>query len=140
MGLLNYLTATSLDEDYAHVSDRRAATEAGEGSQTGGSRRTGIAGLVILAVFGILVATAAVQTSRTADDARAGHDELVKQVQARKQTLADQRGRAQELLRETQTLQTAFLRATAQGRSLQSRLARLGLVTGAAPATGPGVR
>lgn len=136
MGLLNYLTATSLDEDYAHVSQRRAAAEAGEGAP---SRRTGPAGLVILAVFGILVATAAVQTSRTADDAQARHDELVKQVEARKQTLADQRDRAQELLRETQTLQAAFLRATAQGRSLESRLGRLGLVTGAAPARGPGV-
>lgn len=141
MGLLNYLTATSLDEDYAHVSQRRAAeAQQRAGGKPAKSRRTGTAGLVILAVFGILVATAAVQTSRTAADEKASHDELVKQVLGRKQTLADQQDRAQALRSETQTLQTVYLQATAEGRSLQSRLTRLGLVTGATAARGPGVR
>src|SRR4051812_37044102 len=74
LGLLNYITATSLDEDYAHVSKRR-------GSE-GPARRTspGTVGLVVLAVFGVLVATAAVQTSRTADESASSRQSLVKQV------------------------------------------------------------
>ena len=141
MGLLNYLTATSLDEDYAHVSARRAAEPPAEAAETSQKlRRPSIAGLVALAIFGMLVATAAVQTSRTAEDAAARHDELVKQVLDRKASLAALQDRAQSLRSETQTLQTVLLQATAEGRAVQSRLARLGLATGALAARGPGVR
>lgn len=143
MGLLNYLTATSLDEDYAHASERRARERAGlVAPQDGaGRRRTGHGtALVVLALFGVLVATAFVQTARTADDAAERHDELVKQVLARRDQLQLQRGRAQELREETTSLQSAYLRATAEGRSLQQRLVGLGLATGADPARGPGVR
>ena len=114
MGLLNYLTATSLDEDYAHVSARRAAQPPAAGAEKPrGLRRPNVAGLVALALFGVLVTTAAVQTSRTADDAAARHDELVKQVLARKDSLAAQQERAGALRSETQTLQTVLLQATA---------------------------
>ena len=143
MGLLNYLTATSLDEDYAHASERRARERVGENGPAAEKvrRRTGHGtALVVLALFGILVATAFVQTARTADDAAVRHDELVKQVLARRDQLQQQRGRAEELRAETESLQNAYLQATAEGRSLQDRLARLGLATGADPARGPGVR
>ena len=143
MGLLNYLTATSLDEDYAHASERRARERVGENGPAAEKvrRRTGHGtALVVLALFGMLVATAFVQTARTADDAAVRHDELVKQVLARREQLQQQRGRAEELRAETESLQSAYLQATAEGRSLQGRLTRLGLVTGADPARGPGVR
>ncbi len=143
MGLLNYLTATSLDEDYAAASERRA--EAGvDPSEAAGtpprSSRPGTAALVVLALFGVLVATAAVQTSRTADDTATSHAQLVDQVNARKSQLAARRDRVKALTSETDTLQTQFLEATAQGRSVQSRLTSLGVATGADPARGPGVR
>ena len=134
MGLLNYLTATSLDEDYAVASRRR---------QTDGKKRTprpGRSALVMIAVFGILVATAAVQTSRTADATASSHEELVKQINARKGQLADRRERVDELTNETEALETRFLEATTQGRSGQSRLTSLGVGTGADAARGPGVR
>lgn len=143
MGLLNYITATSLDEDYAHASERRArqqaqAAEPGESSER---RRNGHGtALLVLAMFGVLLATAFVQTARTADDAAERHDELVKQVLARRDQLQQQRGRAQELREDNASLQDAYLRATAEGRSLQERLEQLGLATGADPAQGPGVR
>ena len=140
MGLLNYLTATSLDEDYADVSARRAAQPAAAEGDSRPRRGPSVAGLVALALFGLLVATAAVQTSRTADDAAARHDELVKQVLARKDSLAALQDRARALRSEVQTLQTVQLQATAEGRAVQSRLTRLGVATGAAPARGPGVR
>jgi uncharacterized protein YlxW (UPF0749 family) len=138
MGLLNYLTATSLDEDYAQAHAARA--EQPPGARERRSVRPGAAGLVVLALFGLLVATAAVQTSRGAADAAARHAELVKQVIARKQILADERDRARSLRSETETLQRVYLQATTEGRALQTRLTRLGVTTGAAPARGPGVR
>lgn len=155
MGLLNYLTATSLDEDYAAASERRraeAARAAQEAQEPGGAtgedgpsgpgrpRRRHVTALVVLGLFGLLVATAFVQTARTADDAAERHDELVKQVLARRDQLERQRDRAEELRNETQSLQNLYLQATAEGRSLQARLERLGLATGADPTQGPGVR
>jgi uncharacterized protein YlxW (UPF0749 family) len=94
----------------------------------------------MIAVFGILVATAAVQTSRTADTTATSHDELVKQINARKGQLADRRERVDRLTSETESLETQFLEATAQGRAVQSRLTSLGVGTGADAARGPGVR
>ena len=58
MGLLNYITATSLDEDYAHVSERRGR------DRPRGRRRFGPdRAWSCCAVFGVLVAIAALQTS-----------------------------------------------------------------------------
>lgn len=143
MGLLNYITATSLDEDYAHASARRARQQA-ENADPGRSRERRRRGhgtaLLVLALFGVLVATAFVQTARTADDAAGRHGELVEQVLARRDQLQQQRVRAQGLREETASLQAAYLRATAEGRALQDQLDRLGLATGADPAQGPGVR
>jgi uncharacterized protein YlxW (UPF0749 family) len=135
MGLLNYLTATSLDEDYAHVSERRQRS-AGAATRT----RPGTLGLVVLAVFGVLVATAAIQTARTADESASSRASLVSQVNARADLLARQRAAATSLRKEIAALRDAQLDATTEGRSVQSRLDRLGVLTGAAPARGPGVR
>ena len=91
MGLLNYIIVTSLDEDYAHVSERRESD--------GPARRTspGIVGLVVLALFGTLVATAALQTSRNADESASSRESLVKQVNDRTAQLAAQRATAMAL-------------------------------------------
>jgi succinate dehydrogenase/fumarate reductase flavoprotein subunit len=107
MGLLNYVTATSLDEDYAHVSRRRAA------SGRSGPGRPGTVALVVLAVFGVLVATAAVRTARSADESSNARAALVEQVNDRKATLADERDRLVELRRDAAT--TAWTRATRAG-------------------------
>lgn len=133
MGLINYLAVTSLDQDYAVAAERR---------EDAGERKTGRPGngmLAVLAVFGILIATAAVQTARSADDTATSHEELVRQVTTRKAQLADRRERANRLGNEIETLQTQYLEATAQGRSVQSRLTSLGVATGADAARGPGV-
>ena len=49
------------------------------------------------------------------------------------------RERVDRLANETENLQTQYLEATAQGRSVQSRLTSLGVATGADAARGPGV-
>ncbi|CAN5643634.1 DUF881 domain-containing protein [soil metagenome] len=134
MGLLNYITATSLDVDYAHVSQRRGSD--------GPVRRTspGTVGLVVLAIFGVLVATAAVQTSRTADESASSRDSLVKQVNARKAVLANQHTTRVGLTREVAALENSNLDATNQGQALLTRLDRLGLSAARVPVTGEGIR
>ncbi len=133
MGLLNYITATSLDEDYAHVSERRAATGPPR------RRRFGRVGLVVLAVFGVLVATAALQTSRTADESASSRESLVKQADAGRAELQQRRTRLASLQKQLTTLRTTNLEATAAGRALQARLVTLGLNTGSLSTQGPGI-
>jgi|1185.fasta_scaffold83647_2 uncharacterized protein YlxW (UPF0749 family) len=135
MGLLNYITETSLDEDYAQVSEQRRRS-----GEVTPRRRPGTVGMAVLAVFGVLVATAAVQTSRNADQSASSRASLVSQVNARADVLDRQRTTAQELQREITALGDAQLAATTEGRSLESRLNRLGVLTGATAARGPGVR
>src|SRR3954454_13311841 len=112
MGLLNYITATSLDEDYAHVSrQRRAAVE-----EPAAKRQPVRGGLVVLAAFGVLVATAGVQTARDADVSATSRESLVRQVNARSAQLTRQRTTVQDLQRELSGLRSGQLNATTEGR------------------------
>jgi uncharacterized protein YlxW (UPF0749 family) len=132
MGLLNYITATSLDEDYAHVSARRADPRP--------RGRPGRTGIVVLAVFGVLVATAGIQTARTADESATSRASLIKQVDDRRAELAKQRTVVRGLQREVSQLQSRELAVTGQGRALQHRVSRLGVLAGGLPVRGPGIQ
>jgi uncharacterized protein YlxW (UPF0749 family) len=133
MGLLDYLTATSMDEDYAHVSRRRA--NGGPASKG----RPGRVALVVLAVFGVLVATAALQTSRTADESASSRASLVKQADAGRAQLGSRRALVSDLRRQIAALQADDLRETARGRALETRMTRLGVQAGTVPTRGPGI-
>ncbi len=137
MGLLNYLTATSLDEDYAHVSQARAGTAAG-GPRV--PRRPGLTAVLVLALFGALVATAAVQTARNADESALSRQSLVAQVNARRDNLDALRARSAELEREVDSLRAGNLDARARGRAVESELERLGVTSAAAAITGEGIK
>lgn len=134
MGLLPYLTSHSLDEDYAHVSERNSREPDGK------TARSGASAMVILGLFGLLVATAALQTSRTAVDAQDGREALVTQIQARSAQVEARREQVAELRSEVSSLESVSLETTAQGRSVSGRLSRLGVQTGAVSVTGPGVQ
>jgi uncharacterized protein YlxW (UPF0749 family) len=134
MGLLDNVTATSLDEGYAIASRRRAET----GETTRG--KPGRAGLVILLVFGVLVATAAVETARTADESANSRSSLVKQADEHKAALDHRLAEVRTLQKQVSALQAKELRSSRQGRSLDQRLDQLGVMSGARPATGPGIR
>lgn len=134
MPLLDYVTAHSLDEDYEHVAARRAD----EASPR--TVRPGVAALVVMGLFGVLIATAGVQTARNADESAGGRESLVQQIEARSAQLDARRERVASLRAEVDTLQTEFLESTTQGRALSTRLDRLGVVTGIEAVTGPGVK
>ena len=134
MGLLDYITAHSMDEDYAHVSQRERAPDDSQ------QPRAGLAALVILGLFGLLVATAAVQHSQTETVSESGRSEIITQIKARSAQVDSRRARIVDMRDEIATLETQFLETTTQGRALSNRLSTLGVRTGSAAVTGPGVR
>lgn len=134
MGLLDYITSHSLDEDYSHVAAR-------EGTATKPRpARAGVAALVILGIFGLLVVTAALQTSRNAAASEDGRNQLVTQVQARTAQVDARRDRVARLREEVEALRADFLATSTRGRQLNARLTRLGVGTGASAVSGPGVK
>ncbi len=135
MGLLAYLSTHTLDEDYAFVSERRVQRH-----DPPPKRRIGVVGAVVMAVFAALVVTAAVQTSRSSVADESQRQELVSQVgEARKQLDAD-RAQLARLRTQTNALENRQLRGDASARGLLSSLSNLRVMTGVAPARGPGVR
>jgi uncharacterized protein YlxW (UPF0749 family) len=134
MPLLDYITSTSLDADYAQAAERPG--EENQSKQV----RPGLAALVVMGLFGLLVATAAIQTARNAGDESTGRDSLVTQIKARSSQLDARRARIATLRGENDSLQQLYLETTSLGRALSARLDRLGVASGALPVSGPGVK
>ncbi len=145
MGLLNYITAHSMDEDYALASHRRqeSRAEAGEpakGRRAGRASRAGGPSLVVLLVFGLLVTTAAAETARNEPAQRTSQESLVAQIEDRREQLARAREQIGVLEDEVALAQESTLENSSAGRALGDRLDTLALLSGAAAATGPGVQ
>lgn len=133
--LLTLVTQESLDEDYRLVAARRAS-----GSLSREPSRNRWAAAIVIAMFGVLVTVAAVQTSLNADVTDAGRATLIDQIRARKGDLADQQATIADLQRlnlqaerDLTALQATTATETAQVRRLQVR-------TGYLPVHGEGVR
>jgi uncharacterized protein YlxW (UPF0749 family) len=134
MPLLDYITEHSMDGDYAHVAERDGREKRPQ------QIRPGLAALVVMGLFGLLVTTAGVQTARNAGEQSGSRSSLVTQVQARSAQVDARRARVTKLRQEINSLQNLHLETTSQGRGLSSRLDRLGVSTGALAVTGPGVK
>ena len=127
MGLLNYITATSVDEDYAYVHSLRKQRGAAP------TRKPGLLAVAIFGVFGALVATAAVQTARTAGVDEQSHASLVSQVNNGRDLLETSRDRLVELQGETAAAQRQNRSATIAEQSVTQLVNRLGTASGIAP-------
>jgi uncharacterized protein YlxW (UPF0749 family) len=134
MGLLPYLTAHALDEDYAHVAAQR------EARQTGRSRRRiGIAGGLALAVFALLAATAAAQTSQDSASQERERRALIEQVKDRKGSVEADRRRVARLQADINQLESQQLRNSQVSGSVFAELRLLALRSGTSAVRGPGV-
>ena len=137
MPLLELVTREAVDEDYVHVARRRAA---GDGPPA--PRRSGHRGAaVVTALFGLLVALAAVQTARNADVQEASREALVGRIDDRNAEVSSLEERIDAVREETAALRTTNARARgALGEATVQRRA-LQISTGFGVAvTGPGVR
>jgi uncharacterized protein YlxW (UPF0749 family) len=134
MGLLAYLTAHAVDEDYAVAAERRAA-----GSGAPVRRRIGVAGAIVLAVFAMLALTAAVQTSKDSVTQERERRALIDQVKARKASVAADRRTEASLRAQNDRLETELLHNTASSGGVAAQLTLLSLRSGTSAVRGPGV-
>jgi uncharacterized protein YlxW (UPF0749 family) len=134
MGLLSYLTAHAVDEDYAAAAERRIS-----GSRAPARRRIGVAGAIVLAVFAMLALTAAAQTSKDSVTQERERRALIDQVKVRKAAVAEDRRTVARLRAETDRLETQLLRNTDSSGGVVAELGLLSSRSGTSPVRGPGV-
>jgi uncharacterized protein YlxW (UPF0749 family) len=145
MPLLDRIVRQSLDEDYQVAAARKAhSRQAASGNRpptapTPSGRPRQVAAAV-MAVFGVIVAIAAVQTSRNAPEANASRASLIEQIQARRDNVAALQQRLERLRNSTTDLRAALAQAEADGQVLSARIERLEARTGLAPVSGAGLR
>jgi len=135
MGLLDYLTAHAMDEDYAFVSERKQVSE-----PTTPRRRIGVAGALVMGLFAVLVMTAAVQTSRNSVSDEHERRELVTQVDRARAQLDTERKQLLALQGEVRRLRARQLRSDTSAQGVLDDIDLLGLRAGTIPVRGPGVR
>lgn len=136
MPLLDIVTRNSLDVDYQHVAEVRKA--AGESTDAQPAHRWRAA--VVVGVFGLLVVVAAVQTRASADADALARDELVQQIDVKRDGLRDanrQIGHLHDEIEELTTRQNALAK---RERSLAASNDSVGAFAGYTAVHGPGVR
>lgn len=133
--LLTLITQQSLDEDYQAAADRQRAPGAPPSR-----RRRHLVAAAVVAVFGVLVAVAAVQTSEQEGVASAGRTTLISQIESGQEELARLQERIVALREQTLLLQDRQAKVSSSLAAAQSRLQLLQTVTGFGPVQGPGVK
>jgi uncharacterized protein YlxW (UPF0749 family) len=123
--LLDLVTRESLELDYSEVAHRRAEP------------RTVAA---VLAVFGLLVAVAAVQNSRNADVDEASRAALLDRIETRRDTVAGLQDRSDELRDDNENLLERVVSLTAAAGTAGERRDVLALEAGFVPVRGTGLR
>jgi uncharacterized protein YlxW (UPF0749 family) len=134
MGLLAYLTAHAVDEDYAVAAERRVS-----GSRAPARRRIGVAGAIVLAVFAMLALTAAAQTSKDSVTQERQRRALIDQVKARKTAVAEDRRTVARIQAQNDRLESQLLHNTDSSGGVVAELGVLSLQSGTSAVRGPGV-
>lgn len=132
--LLELVTRESLDLDYEVVAKRRADTS----PATGPTPHRGAA--VAVAVFGLLVAVAAVQNSRNADADEASRTALVERIDLRTDAVATLQDRIQELSGQNELLVDQVLSLERAVQNAEERRDSLAQDAGFVAVSGPGLR
>ena len=132
--LLEQVSATSLDEDYGRVAARR-------GTQgTGSRRRPKLLAAVALLALGVLIAVTTLQTRSASPVNAQERSSLVSQIHDREADISRLANRNDRLQTEVGTLQSSAEQLGGKGDALLDALNQAQLLTGAIPATGPGLR
>lgn len=134
--LLTRITEQSLDEDYRQVALRKETA----GPRPAGPARPRLIATGVIAVFGILVTTAAVQTSANADITDASRETLIQRINAERDQVEGQQQRIADLQDETIKLQDDLETLTEDQSVATARVRRLEVSTGHVPVRGEGIR
>jgi uncharacterized protein YlxW (UPF0749 family) len=133
--LLTLITQQSLDEDYRQAAERRNA-----GLAKPRRGRPWLTASVVVAVFGILVSTAAVQNSRNSDAADAGRATLIQRIEKQGDRVSRQQARIARLRSNNSTVGSRLTSLTESVEAVEARLGRLRVTTGFIAVEGEGVR
>lgn len=141
--LLDLIQQQSLDEDYLVAAERRAARAQDEeprgSAGAPGARHPRRIAAVVVAVFGIMASTAAVQTQRNATVDDEGRASLVARIDDERARVAGLQERIAQL-RDGNVAREDRARAIAAAEAaLTPRLRRLGVRTGFVAVRGPGI-
>lgn len=134
--LLDVITRSSLDEDYRHVAERKRAA----GTLPPAGKQMGKRAAVMIGVFGVLIVTAAVQTSRNASTSELAREELISQISERKDEAAEQRRTINDLRDEVEELSAEVADLRRVERAAAATALDYGGSTGFAAVSGPGLR
>jgi uncharacterized protein YlxW (UPF0749 family) len=133
--LLTLITQQSLDEDYLHVADRKAAS-GGEPTRSKPHRTAA----VVVVVFGLLITVAALQTSARSGVSDASRASLVDQIEDGRTDVAELQRRIVRLRELNVGLQDNLDEVTGEAQSAANRAQRVGAVSGFRAVSGPGVQ
>jgi uncharacterized protein YlxW (UPF0749 family) len=136
MPLLALITREAVDEDYVHAARRRAAGGGPSSPRWSGHRGAAVA----TALFGLLVALAAVQTARNADVQEASRSALVDRIRERQVEVSSARDRITELRNQNAALQAVGSRTSGDLTATTGLLRGLRTSTGFVAVSGPGLR
>lgn len=135
MPLLTLITQQSLDEDYLHAAERRTANQVPPPSG-----RPLLVAAVVVAIFGVLVTTAFLQTSRNADVDSASRATLIGRIEAATDRRARQEERAVTLRERVARLEGSVTELVDDGQTVGLEARRLQVRTGFVAVRGEGVR
>lgn len=141
MGLLDYLSTHTYDEDYQTVAARRRSVRTRSGARSPGRpwlARGAVAGVVLLA-FALLVVTAGTQTSRNALALSDERKDLIDQINTRQAAVQHDQRRVDTLQAANRHLARQVQSNEAHAADLQRRIRRLSLMVGTTRVHGPGV-
>jgi uncharacterized protein YlxW (UPF0749 family) len=134
--LLTLITARSMDEDYAHVAQKRKAA----GDESPRPVRPHWTSVLAVAALGVMAAVVAAQTDRQAPVDELSRAALIEQIDSRSDELQSLQAQVGDLTRSNAAL--ASRNTTIQGQldDIQSRVQRAELIAGFSVVRGPGVR
>lgn len=133
--LLTLITEESLDRDYQVVARRRSEEPDREPR---GSR--GIVVAAAVAVFGLLVAVAAVQTSQNAAESAAGRARLIDRIETRRAAVQDEESRLAQLRETNVAAEEDYRELGEQLSAAELQRSERAAVTGFVAVRGEGVR
>ena len=136
MPLLTLVTREAIDEDYVHAARRRAAGEAPPSPRWSGHRGAA----AVTAVFGLLIALAAVQTARNADVEEASRGALTDRIDERRAEVCSLEDRIDALQKQNDELQATGSRVRGALAEVTVELRTLQMSTGFVAVHGPGLR
>lgn len=130
--LLNRIISESLDQDYQLL-----ATWQTHAAKPPSARR---AAMVVLALFGLLIGTAAVESGRSADEATGERSSLIAQIETRRERVNAQQQLLTELRAESRSLESELESLDASAEETADRVDELNQPTGFSRVRGPGLR